>query len=175
MPSSAWLERLLPDADLAGEYLAMASLFELIKDDGPKIIIALMLVFIALCSSPQHQAGHSAVVFGHGNVGGRRHVGHGHQALIAEHGSPIMMGIGIDIIIHLLHRIDEEVEPVDLLPTGWAAVLTPPPCSLLRCSSLKTVDSLWSDDRGWPVLGGHHSLLGTWVGLVCGVGEGRLT
>ena len=126
------LERLLPDADLAGEYLAMASLFELIKDDGPKIsIIALMLVFIvSLLDLRSIKRAISAVVIlatGIAWAGAAMWVMDIKLSLLNFVGLPIMMGIGIDIIIHLLHRIDKEGPGrigFALRTTGWAAVLS---------------------------------------------------
>ena len=126
------LERLLPNAELAGEYLAMASLFELIKDDGPKIsIIALVLVFIvSLLDLRSFKRAISAVVIlatGIAWAGAAMWVMGIKLSLLNFVGLPIMMGIGIDIIIHLLHRIDKEGPGrigFALRTTGWAAVLS---------------------------------------------------
>ena len=126
------LERLLPNAELAGEYLAMASLFELIKDDGPKIsIIALTLVFmVSLLDLRSIKRAISAVVIlatGIAWAGAAMWMMDIKLSLLNFVGIPIMMGIGIDIIIHLLHRIDQEGPGrigFALRTTGWAAVLS---------------------------------------------------
>ena len=128
----AELERILPNAGAAGEYLAMASLFELIKDDGPKIsIIALVLVFIvSLLDLRSIKRAISAVVIlatGMAWAGAAMWMMGIKLSLLNFVGIPIMMGIGIDIIIHLLHRIDQEGPGrvgFALRTTGWAAVLS---------------------------------------------------
>ena len=161
------LERLLPDADLAGEYLAMASLFELIKDDGPKIsIIALMLVFIvSLLDLRSIKRAISAVVIlatGIAWAGAAMWVMDIKLSLLNFVGLPIMMGIGIDIIIHLLHRIDKEGPGrigFALRTTGWAAVLSTTTMffAALLIAENRGLHSR-GPDRGWPSLGGHRSL-----------------
>lgn len=126
------LDSLLPNAELAGEYLAMASLFQLIKDDGPKIAsIAFTLVFIVslLDLRSLKRAISAVVILGTGMAwaGAAMWVLEIKLSLLNFVGIPIMMGIGIDIIIHLLHRIDKEGPGrigFALRTTGWAAVLS---------------------------------------------------
>ena len=53
-------------------------------------------------------------------------------------GIPILMGIGVDVIIHLMHRVEEEGPgrvAHALSTTGWASVLSAAAAMISRCSS----------------------------------------
>ena len=121
-----------PGVEAAGEFLATATLYELIKDDGPRIsIIALLLVFVASLFQ-MRRLGRTlfavlCLAIGMIWAGTGMALMGLKLSLINFAGIPILMGIGIDVIIHLLHRIGEEGPgrvAFSLRTTGWAALLS---------------------------------------------------
>jgi predicted RND superfamily exporter protein len=126
------VEKWLPDQVVAGQYLAVSVLYNLVRDDAPRIIgAALMMVFFITwvhMKSPRRALGATAAL-----VAGLCWAGAGlalfrvKVSMINFVGIPILMGIGIDVVIHLLHRMSEE-GPGKVLralgTTGTAAALS---------------------------------------------------
>ena len=101
------------DVEVAGEYLAMASLFRLIRTDGVKISsLALLFVFVfSLLDIGSFKRALSSVLIlliGMSWAGAGVYFAGINLSLVNFVAIPIIMGIGIDVIIHLLHRISEE-------------------------------------------------------------------
>ena len=121
-----------PEAEAAGEYLALAVLYEMMQSDAPRVAsLALLAVFlmtwldtrrlgralgaVAALASGMAWAGAALVLF---NV---------KLSLVNFVGIPILMGIGVDVVIHLLHRIADEGPGRirhALSTTGWASGLS---------------------------------------------------
>ena len=126
------VEKWLPDQVVAGQYLAISVLYNLVRDDAPRIILAaLVMVFFITwihMKSPRRALGATAAL-----VAGLCWAGAGLAlfrvkiSMINFVGIPILMGIGIDVVIHLLHRMSEE-GPGKVLralgTTGTAAALS---------------------------------------------------
>ena len=123
---------LIPDQPAAGEYLALAVLYELVERDAPRIAgLALLLIFVCTLldlRSPGRALGAVAAVVVGMAWSGAAMVGFGLKlSLVNFVGIPILMGIGIDVVIHLLHRMEEEGPGrirYALMTTGWAAFLS---------------------------------------------------
>ncbi len=126
------VERWVPDRPAAGQYLALSVLYKLVRDDAPRIIAAaLCMVFFITwfhMKSPRRALGATAAL-----IAGLCWAGAGlalfrvKLSMINFVGIPILMGIGIDVVIHLLHRMSEE-GPGRILralgTTGMAAALS---------------------------------------------------
>ena len=151
----ASIERLLPGRVAAGEYLATAVLFDLMRVDAPRIaMLAMVLVFLAswldLRSFVRALVAIGGLAAGMSLAGAGMVLTHLKLSMANFVGIPILMGIGIDVVIHLLHRIREEGPGGvwrALRTTGWAAIM----------SALTTVISFASltlaDSRGVQGLG----------------------
>ena len=126
------VEKWIPDRPAAGQYLALSVLYKLVRDDAPRIIVgALILVFFVTwfhMRSPRRALGATAAL-----IAGLCWAGAGialfrvKLSMINFVGIPILMGIGIDVVIHLLHRMSEEGPGRilrDLGTTGMAAALS---------------------------------------------------
>ncbi|MEC8192670.1 MAG: MMPL family transporter [Myxococcota bacterium] len=126
------VQRWLPERPVAGQYLALSVLYNLVRDDAPRIIgTALCMVFIITwvhMRSPRRALGATAAL-----VAGLCWAGAGlalfrvKVSMINFVGIPILMGIGIDVVIHLLHRLSEEGPGKvirALTTTGTAAALS---------------------------------------------------
>ena len=112
--------------------MALSVLYKLVRDDAPRIIVgALILVFFVTwfhMRSPRRALGATAAL-----IAGLCWAGAGialfrvKLSMINFVGIPILMGIGIDVVIHLLHRMSEE-GPGRILralgTTGMAAALS---------------------------------------------------
>jgi len=126
------VDRWLPDQTVAGQYLAVSVLYNLVRDDAPRIVgAALIMVFFITwfhMRSPRRAIGATAAL-----IAGLCWAGAGialfrvKVSMINFVGIPILMGIGVDVVIHLLHRMSEE-GPGRVLralsTTGTAAALS---------------------------------------------------
>jgi len=126
------VEKWVPERPAAGQYLALSVLYKLVRDDAPRIIGgALLMVFFVTwlhMKSPRRALGATAAL-----IAGLCWAGAGialfrvKLSMINFVGIPILMGIGIDVVIHLLHRMSEE-GPGRILralgTTGMAAALS---------------------------------------------------
>ncbi len=128
--ADAMYERYDP-ATVAGEYLCLGSLFRIMKSDAPRIIgLALLAVFLATLvdlKSPRRAISAIAVLLaGMAWVGGALSAFQIKLSIVNIVGIPILLGLGVAAIIHLLHRLAEEGPGRiwhALATTGWAAAL----------------------------------------------------
>jgi predicted RND superfamily exporter protein len=102
-----------PGVPAAGSYLAVSVLYQLCRDDAPRItFLALLLVGIMTMfhmGSPRRGAGAlAALLVGLCWAGAGLALFRVKLSMINFVGVPILMGIGIDVVIHLLHRMAEE-------------------------------------------------------------------
>ena len=126
------LEAAIPDRPLAGEYLAMSVLYRLVKSDAPRIAVTALLVVFALTaldlrSGRRALGAMGALVAGLVWAGAGMAVFRLKLSMVNFVAIPILMGIGIDVVIHLLHRLSEEGPGrirIALTTTGWAAALS---------------------------------------------------
>lgn len=142
------IEVALPDVVPASEYLATARLFDLMQFDAPRIaILALVLVFLAswadLRNLPRALVAIAALLAGLVSAGAIMAAADVPLSMVNFVGIPILMGIGVDIVIHLMHRIQEE-GPGGVLralrTTGWAALMSAL-TTVISFSSLTLADS----------------------------------
>ncbi|MCB9760183.1 MAG: MMPL family transporter [Alphaproteobacteria bacterium] len=125
-------EAVAPEVPVAGEYMALGSLYELIRRDAPIVAgVAVLLVFLGTLldlRKPARAVG-AALVLGAGMLwaGGMVSLSGVKLSIVNIVGVPILLGIGVDVVIHLLHRLAEE-GPGKVLKalatTGWAAGLS---------------------------------------------------
>lgn len=125
------IERELPNLEVGGEYLTLGVLYRLMQRDAPIIgVIAfgLVLLFTWLdLRSVRATAGAIAVLIAGVAWWGALLVGSGIKISIINFvGIPIVLGIGIDVMIHLIHRMQQEgpgrIQRA-LATTGWASAL----------------------------------------------------
>ncbi|MFH1469947.1 MAG: MMPL family transporter [Pseudomonadota bacterium] len=120
-----------PAGAVAGEYLCMGSLYKIMKADAPRIIgLAALLVLLTTwvdLKSPRRAISAVAVLLaGMAWVGGSLAALHIKLSIVNIVGIPILLGLGIAAVIHLLHRLAEEGPGrigKALATTGWAALL----------------------------------------------------
>ena len=109
----AEVEHELPDRPLAGEYLGVASMFNMVWRDAPKVA-GIALLFVALLAwrdlrKPLFVAGAvTTLVAGMVWAGGAVWLSGVKLTMVNLTGVPILLGIGVDVVIHLLHRLQEE-------------------------------------------------------------------
>ncbi len=126
------VQKWVPDYPAAGQYLALSALYQVVRDDAPRII-GLALLFVGLLTWMHMKSWKRAVSATAALVAGLCWAGAGlalfrvKLSMINFVGIPILMGIGIDVVIHLLHRLHEE-GPGKILralaTTGMAAALS---------------------------------------------------
>lgn len=144
-----------PKAEVAGEYLAMASLFRLIRTDGIKIsLLALLFVFVSslwdIRSIKRAVSSVLILLIGMSWAGSGVYFAGVSLSLVNFVAIPIIMGIGIDVIIHLLHRISEEGPGrinFALRTTGFASFISAS-TTILSFASL-----MFASNRGLHSLG----------------------
>ena len=125
------VDRELPGADVAGEYLTLGVLYRLMLHDAPIIgLIAFgLVVFFTFTDlrSVRATAGAVAVLIAGVAWWGALLVSAGIKISIVNFvGMPIVLGIGIDVMIHLIHRLHQEGPgriQKTLSTTGWASAL----------------------------------------------------
>lgn len=123
--------RELPGHEVAGEYLALGTLYKLMQRDAPVIggfAFLLVLIFTALdLRSVRATAGAIAIqVAGIAWWAALLVLSDIKISMVNFVGIPIVMGIGIDVMIHLIHRMDQEGPGrimKSLQTTGWASAL----------------------------------------------------
>lgn len=125
------VKRELPDSEVAGEYLTLGVLYDLMRRDAPvigAIALGLVILFTLLdLRSVRATAGAIAVLLAGVVWWGALLVAADIKISIVNFvGIPIVLGIGIDVMIHLIHRMKQEgpgrIQKV-LATTGWAAAL----------------------------------------------------
>ncbi|MFZ5479004.1 MAG: efflux RND transporter permease subunit [Myxococcota bacterium] len=125
------VERELPGLTVAGEYLTLGVLYKLMQRDAPVIAaIAFALVFLFTwldLRRPRATAGAIAVlVAGMAWWGALLVLSNIRISIVNFVGIPIVLGIGIDVMIHLIHRLQQEGPGrimKSLSTTGWASAL----------------------------------------------------
>jgi predicted RND superfamily exporter protein len=125
------LERELPDRKYAGGYLAQSILFRVIKRDGPRVALtALVFVFIVtlidLRSLRTALGAVGALLAGMIWAGGVMAIFQIKLSMLNFVAIPMLLGIAIDVVIHLLHRLHEEGPGrvlYTLATTGWASAV----------------------------------------------------
>jgi len=148
------VEKWVPDQAVAGQYLAVSVLYTLIQDDAPRIVLfALLAVFFITAfhmrSLKRALGATAALIAGLCRAGAGLALFRVKLSMVNFVGIPILMGIGIDVVIHLLHRMSEE-GPGKVLralaTTGTAAALSAATTILsfaaLSAASNKGVQSL---------------------------------
>ncbi len=127
----AAVERELPGVEVAGEFMTLGTLYRLMGRDAPVvggIAVGLVLLFTALdLQRVRATLGAMAVlVAGMCWWGALLVLSDIHLSLVNVVGIPIVLGIGIDVMIHLIHRLHQE-GPGSILKslatTGWASAL----------------------------------------------------
>ena len=122
----------VPEQPAAGQYLALSVLYQMVRDDAGRIVVAALIAVFFITSfhmrSWRRATGATAAL-----VAGLCWAGAGlalfrvKVSMVNFVGIPILMGIGIDVVIHLLHRMSEE-GPGKVLralsTTGRAAALS---------------------------------------------------
>ena len=125
------MDRELPGQDVAGEYLTLGVLYKLMRHDAPiigGIAFGLVLLFTAIdLRSFRATVGAIAVLLaGVAWWGALLVLSDIRISIVNFVGIPIVLGIGIDVMIHLIHRMKQE-GPGRLLralsTTGWASAL----------------------------------------------------
>ena len=121
-----------PDAEAAGEYLALAVLYELMESDGPRVaslalLAVLIMTWIDLRRFGRALGAVAALTAGMCWAGAALVLFDVKISLVNFVGIPILMGIGVDVVIHLIHRLRDEgpgrVRHA-LSTTGWASGLS---------------------------------------------------
>lgn len=125
------MEREFPETVIASEYVTLGVLFRLMQRDAP--IIALVAFALVLCFTSldlrrvRAVAGAMAVlVSGVAWWGALLVMADIKISMVNFVGIPIVLGIGIDVMIHLIHRLEEEGPGgiiKSLSTTGWASAL----------------------------------------------------
>jgi hypothetical protein len=125
------VERELPGQEVAGEYLTLGVLYDLMQHDAPIIgaIAFGLVVFFTLLDLRKLRptAGAIAVLLAGVAWWGALLVSANIKISIVNFvGIPIVLGIGIDVMIHLIHRMHQEgpgrIQKA-LATTGWASAL----------------------------------------------------
>ena len=138
------VEENIENGEAAGEYLAMAVLYQLVEGDSKRVVGLALCAVLVFClidlRKPALAVGAllalvtglcwaGAGMAGANGIDGLEHLDHLEirLSLVNFVGIPILMGIGIDVIIHLMHRIKEEGKGRirwALFTTGWACGLS---------------------------------------------------
>jgi predicted exporter len=125
-------ENALPGRAVAGEYMAMATLYTLFHGDIPVVVgwaLGIVFVFTLLDMRSLKKALATTLALGAGMAWAvaAMIVFDMKLSVVNFVGLPILLGMGVDTVIHLLHRLDEEgpgrVRQA-LATTGWATGLS---------------------------------------------------
>jgi predicted RND superfamily exporter protein len=109
----AELEEVLPGRELAGEHIGVAAMFLIALRDAPRIGgLALVLVLVFLLWDLRKPslvfAAFASLVVGVAWAGIAMWLGGVKLSMINIAAIPILLGIGVDVIVHLSHRLAEE-------------------------------------------------------------------
>lgn len=123
--------RELPGVEVAGEYLTLGVLYKLMRRDAPiigAIAFGLVLVFtwIDLRSIRSTASALAVLIAGVAWWGALLVAADIKISIVNFVGIPIVLGIGIDVMIHLIHRLIQEGPgriQKSLATTGWASAL----------------------------------------------------
>lgn len=155
---------LVGEAPAAGEYTALGALYRVIRSDMPFVAVVAMFLVLALSAIDLRRP---IFIVGAGGtlIAGMVWAGVAVKlvgielSIINIVGLPILLGIGVDVVIHLLHRLEEEGPGGvrrSLATTGVAALV----------STLTTIGSFvsltFAGNRGIQSLG-----MLVVIGLIC--------
>jgi len=107
------LQKVLPDRPVAGQHLALAVLYRLVANDAPRVAIVALIVVFATTALDLRNVRRALGAIG-ALIAGMCWSGAGMAlftiklSMINFVGIPILMGIAVDAIIHLQHRLHEE-------------------------------------------------------------------
>ncbi len=107
------LRAVLPGRAIASGYLGVSAMFLLAMEDVPKVAL-LALIFVTLLAWLDLRRIHwtfaavGTLVVGMVWAGGALQVAGVKLSLVNLSGLPILLGIGVDVVIHLAHRLREE-------------------------------------------------------------------
>lgn len=121
----------IPDRPIASQYLALAMLYRFVQNDAPRVaLVALIIVFLTTALDLRNLrwalGAIGALIAGLCWAGAGMALFQIKISMVNFVGIPILMGIAVDAIIHLLHRLSEEGPGrvgVALTTTGWAVAL----------------------------------------------------
>lgn len=125
-------EQALPGRQVAGEYMAMATLYTLFHGDIPVVVawaLGIVFAFTLVDMRSVKKALATTLALGGGMAWAvaAMIVFDMKLSVVNFVGLPILLGMGVDTVIHLLHRLDEEgpgrVRQA-LATTGWATGLS---------------------------------------------------
>ena len=159
------VQEIIDDAPAAGEYLALGTLYDIVRKDMPTVaLLALGLVCLGTLLDLRRplQALGAMVVLLSGMVwaGAAIATAGVKLSIVNIVGVPILMGIGVDVVIHLLHRLGEEGPgrvKFALRTTGVAAILSAT-TTVLSFASLALASSKGIQSLGMLVLVGLTSV-----------------
>ncbi len=128
---AAAVRRELPGEQVAGEYLALGNLYRLMQEDAPRIgalAFVLVVMFTALDLRSVRATAGAIAVLGAGVAWwvALLVLSDIRLSIVNFVGIPIVFGIGIDVMIHLIHRMEQEGPGrivKSLQTTGWASAL----------------------------------------------------
>lgn len=153
------------DAPAGGEYLALGTLYDLVRRDMP-VVAGLALVMVCMGTlldlrrPIQAVAAMVVLLSGMAWAGAAIALFGVKLSIVNIVGVPILMGIGVDVVIHLLHRLGEEGPGRvmhALTTTGYAAVLSAT-TTVLSFASLALASSKGIQSLGMLVLVGLTSV-----------------
>ena len=159
------VQEIIDDAPAAGEYLALGTLYDIVREDMPTVaLLALGLVCLGTLLDlrrPLQALGAMAVLLsGMAWAGAAIATAGVKLSIVNIVGVPILMGIGVDVVIHLLHRLGEEGPgrvKIALRTTGVAALLSAV-TTVLSFASLALASSKGIQSLGMLVLVGLTSV-----------------
>ncbi len=125
------MEREFPGEVIASEYVTLGVLYRLMLRDAPLIAGVAFILVLLFTSIDLRKLGAIAGAMGVLVAGvawwfSLLAMGDIKISMVSFVGFPIVLGIGIDVMIHLIHRIDEEGPGgiiKSLATTGWASAL----------------------------------------------------
>lgn len=103
----------LPSREVAGEYIGVARMFLLALRDAPRVAVLALLVVAVLTLADLRRvhwtfAALGSLVAGLLWASGTLWLGGVKLSMINLTGLPILLGIGVDVVIHLSHRLRDE-------------------------------------------------------------------
>lgn len=121
----------LPGVEVAGEYLTLGRLYELLRQDAPVIAVVALVLVCFFTWADLRRLGPTVgaiLVLAAGMAwwGALLVLSDIRLSIVNFVGIPIVLGIGIDVMIHLIHRLDQEGPgriQKSLTTTGWASAL----------------------------------------------------
>jgi hypothetical protein len=125
------IDRELPGEEVAGEYLTLGVLYKLMRHDAPIIAaiafgLVVLFTYLDIRSIRETAAAIGVQIAGLAWWGALLVAAGIKISIVNFVGIPITLGIGIDVMIHLIHRMHQEGPGrimKTLSTTGWASAL----------------------------------------------------